>query len=106
METLKQIGISLLVTLAVILLAASAVLGLDLKGDITHKVTTTNPVRSTSVKVLSKEESRSLNIFKAPNSETLQGILVGSFWRCSEDETRCDIVLVACTEDQSQCAEY
>ena len=106
METLKQIGISLLVILAVVLLAAPTVLSLDLKGDITHKVITTNPVHSTSAKVLSEKESRALDIFKAPNSENLQGILVGSFWQCSEDETRCDIVLVACTDDQELCVEY
>ena len=106
METLKQISISLLVIVAVVLLAAPTVLSLDLKGDIPHKATTTNAIRSTSVKVLSKEESHALKIFKAPNSETLQEIIVGSFWQCSEDETRCDIVLVACTKDMEECAAY
>lgn len=59
-----------------------------------------------SIKVFSKEVSRSLDIAKIPTAEPIP-LIVGGYWKCEKKFTFeiCDFKVVACTDDQSFCVE-
>jgi len=67
----------------------------------------TPPVASHTVKVLPPDVSRALQIMRMPTSQPVP-MLVGVYWNCGDAGNGfelCRIVIVVCTQDQSQCVE-
>lgn len=62
------------------------------------------PVATRTIKVLPPTLSRSLAITRMPTSEPVP-LLVGVYWSCDYGAVECRLVLVVCTDDQSQCVE-
>ena len=107
MKSIKKIGVSLLVAVAVIMMAVPAALSLDLKDDIARAPVAV-PSSSASIRVLSEQESRSLNVLKAPTVNADAGFSTGVYWRCTGDDevsTICRIAIVFCNDDQTNCVE-
>ena len=67
-------------------------------------VATKAPVAARTIKVLPPDVSRSLAITRMPTSQPVP-LLVGVYWSCDYGAVDCKLVLVVCTEDQSQCVE-
>lgn len=65
----------------------------------------TGAVKTRDVRVLPFDVSRKLKIARMPTPPS--ALLVGNYWSCTihDDREICKIVLVVCTDDQSQCVE-
>jgi hypothetical protein len=65
------------------------------------------PVSSPTVRLLSPEVSRSLQIMRMPTRQPVP-LLVGVYWRCQDNgigSEFCLPITIVCTQDQSLCAE-
>lgn len=65
-----------------------------------------NLAMSPTIKVLSKEVSRSLRITRIPTSKPTP-LIVGNYWNCREQSSFeiCRLTVVVCTNDQDTCVE-
>ncbi len=107
MEVLKKLFIGLLVLISVTLVAVPPVLSADEPSKFlidklpgrpkAPEVTLTRGL--TSVSELSPEISRNLDVLVAPNIDPDQSAIVGTYWECNDDDTRCDIILVFCLDE-------
>lgn len=70
----------------------------------TTSAATKSPVATRTIKVLPPAVSRSLAITRIPTSQPVP-LLVGVYWSCDYGAADCRLVLVVCTDDQSQCVE-